>query len=261
MKLHGAVAVVTGASSGIGRATALALAKKGTRVVLAARNAPALEALAVEIEQLGQVALVCPTDVTRSEEVHTMMDRVLSDWGRVDVLVVSSGQYIRCPIRELTLPLMERSFGVNFYGAVSVVLEALPGMLARRSGHIVLVSSMDARLALPLDAPYTAAKAALLGFGDTLRKELQGSGVSVTNVLPGRVDTPMIAGLRFHPLSAKISPGAVAQAILRAIERKQAVVVLPPQAWLLSLVNTLSPALADWIIRLLWLEGRKEKPS
>ena len=261
MKLHGAVAVVTGASSGIGRATALALARKGARVVLAARNAPALEALAMEIEQLGQSALACPTDVTRPEEIHTMIGKVLSDWGRVDVLVVSSGQYIRCPIRELTLPLVERSFRVNFYGAISVVLEALPGMLARQSGHIVLVSSMDARLALPLDAPYTAAKAALLGFGDTLRKELHGSGVSVTSVLPGRVDTPMVAGMRFHPLSAKISPGTVARAILRAIERKQAVVVLPPRAGLLSLVNILSPALADWIGRLLWLEGREEKSS
>lgn len=261
MKLRGAVAVVTGASSGIGRATALALAQKGARVVLASRNVPALEALAVEIEQLGQMALVCPTDVTRPEAVHAMVGKVLSDWGRVDVLVVSSGQYIRASIRELTLPLVEQSFRVNFYGAISVVLEVLPGMLARRSGHIVLVSSMDARLALPLDAPYTAAKAALLGFGDTLRKELYGSGVSVTNVLPGRVDTPMVAGMKFHPLSAKISAGAVARAILRAIERKQAMVVLPPQAGLLSLVNTLSPNLADWISRLLWLEGREEKTS
>lgn len=261
MKWYGAVAVVTGASSGIGRATALALARKGARVVLAARNVPALERLAAEIEQLGQAALVCPTDVTRPEEIHAMIGKALSDWGGIDVLVVSSGQYIRCPIRDLTLSLVEQSLRVNFYGAISAVLEVLPGMLARRSGHIVLVSSMDARLALPLDAPYTAAKSALLGFGDTLRKELHGSGVSVTNVLPGRVDTPMVAGMKFHPLSAKISPGAVAQAILRAIERRQATVVLPPQAWLLSLVNTLSPTLADWIGRLLWLEGREENPS
>lgn len=261
MKLQGAVAMVTGASSGIGRATALALARKGARVVLAARNVPALEALAVEIEQLGQAALVCQTDVTRPEEIRMLIGKVLSDWGRIDVLVTSSGQYIRSPIRELTLPLAEQSMRVNFYGAISVALGVLPEMLAQRNGHIVLVSSMDARLALPFDAPYTVAKAALLGFGDTLRKELYGSGVSVTSVLPGRVDTPMIAGMMFHPLSAKISPRAVAQAILRAIERRQPVVVLPPQAGLLSLVSTLSPTLADWIIRLLWLEGREEKPS
>lgn len=261
MKLHDAVAIVTGASSGIGRATALALARKGARVALAARNVPALEALAVEIEQLGQAALVCPTDVTRPEEIHALIGKVLNAWGRVDVLVASSGQYIRCPIRELSLPVVEQSLKVNFYGTVSVVLGVLPEMLARRRGHVVLVSSMDARLALPLDTPYTAAKAALLGFGDTLRKELHGSGVGVTSVLPGRVDTPMIAGLKFHPLSAKISPEMVAQAILRAIERKHPVVVLPPQAGLLWLVNTLSPTLADWVSRLLWLEGREEQPS
>lgn len=257
MKLSGAVVIVLGASSGIGRATALAMARKGALLALAARNRAALEEVASEVERLGQTAMVCPTDVTCPEQVVSMVDRVLERWGRVDVLVASNGQYIRSPIRTVTLSLLEQSLKVNFYGVVSAVMAVLPHMLARRSGHIVLVSSMDARLALPLDAPYTAAKAALTGFGDTLRKELYGSGVAVTGVLPGRVDTPMIAGLKFHPISAKISAEVVARGIIRAVERGRSEVILPPQAWLLHFVNIFSPGLADWFVRAFRLEGQE----
>ena len=255
IQLNGAVAIVTGASSGIGRATAIALAKKGALLVLASRNLAALEEVAELIRWRGQMPLVIPTDVTEPAQIESMINTVLEHHGQIDILVANSGEYIRAPVEQITLPVLEKSFQVNFYGAISAILGVLPHMLTRKSGHIVLVSTMDTRLALPLDAPYTAAKAALTGFGEVMRKELRGSGVSVTNVLPGRVDTAMIEHLRFHWISKKISPEAVARSIVRAIEQKQVEVIIPFQARLLNFVNLISPGMADWIIRHFHLEG------
>jgi len=249
------VAIVTGASSGIGRATALALADEGMRVALAARNVDALQEMAQTIRALGRDALVAPTDVTLQDQVERLVTETLARWKRVDILVANAGAYIRCPIPDLTVAEMERSMAVNFYGALYAVLAVLPHMLSQRSGHLVLVSTMDAKKGLPLDAPYVAAKFALAGFGEVLRQELYGSGVHATTVFPGRVDTPMIGELRVPWISAKISPEAVARAIVRAISRCQPEVIVPFQARALFYLNTLSPRLGDWIARAFHLQG------
>jgi short-subunit dehydrogenase len=144
---------------------------------------------------------------------------------------------------------------VNFYGNVYAALAVLPSMLKQRSGQIVFVSSMDAKKGLPPDAPYVAAKFALSGFGEVLRQELHGTGVYISTVYPGRVDTPMIADLQFPWISAKIPAQAVAQGILRVIRRRQAEAIVPPRARLLHYLNVLSPRLADWAVRCLHLEG------
>jgi NADP-dependent 3-hydroxy acid dehydrogenase YdfG len=249
------VAIVTGASSGIGRATALALAGEGAHVALAARNAPALHEVARTIRALGQEALVVPTDVTQQDQVGQLVRETLACWERVDILVANAGAYVRCPISDLTVAEVERSMAVNFYGTLYAILAILPHMLDQKSGHLVLVSSMDAKKGLSPDAPYVAAKFALAGFGEVLRQELYGSGVHVTTVFPGRVDTPMIATLQVPSISAKIPPEAVARAIVRAIHRRQPEVIVPFQARALLYLNTLSPRLGDWIARLFRLEG------
>ncbi|MCX7682217.1 MAG: SDR family oxidoreductase [Anaerolineae bacterium] len=253
--LTGRIALVTGASSGIGRATAVALARAGADVALAARREPLLEEVAEDIRALGRGALVIPTDVTSPSAVSQLIARVLAHWGRLDILVACAGQYIRSPIRELTPEVLQQSLAVNFYGSVYPVLEALPHMLSRGAGHIVLVTSMDGKKGLPPDAPYVAAKFALSGFGEVLRQELHGTGVGVTVVFPGRVDTPLIADLEVPRISAKIPPEAVARAIVRAIRRRQAEVIVPFQARLLLLVNFVSPRLGDWAVRFFRLEG------
>lgn len=254
----GKVAVITGASSGIGRATALALAQSGVRgVALGARRADALEAVQREILAAGCEALAVPTDVSCQEQVENLVGQALACWGQIDFLVVSAGQYIRAPVAAMGFEELRRSMEVNFYGAVHAVRAVLPHMLANRSGHIVLVSSMDAKKGLPPDAPYVAAKFALSGFGEVLRQELRHTGVSLSVIYPGRVDTPMIERLGFSWISAKISPEAVARAILRAVERRQAEVILPAQARLLVALNFLFPNLADWAVRFFHLEGKQ----
>ena len=249
------IAIVTGASDGIGRATALALARHGAHVALAARREAKLEHVAEEIGALHREAIVAPTDVTDIDQVNRLVESVIERWGQVDILVSNAGEYIRAPFDRLTVQDLQCSLAVNFYGGVYAILAVLPHMRRRQSGHIVVVTSMDGKKGMPKDAPYVAAKFALTGFAEVLRQELHGSGIYVSNVLPGRVDTPMIQNLRFHWISAKISPDAVARAVLYALDKHKPEVIVPRLAILLYYANVLSPSLGDYFARLFHLEG------
>ncbi len=231
------------------------MAREGADVTLAARTESALHRVAEEIRALGRDALVVRTDVTRRDQVDRMVAETLARWGRIDILVANAGAYVRSSVVDLTVTEVEHSMAVNFYGALYAVLAVQPHLLARGSGHIVLVSSVDAKKGLPLDAPYVAAKSAMAGYGEVLRQELRGSGVDVTLVFPGRVDTPLIETLEVPWISAKIPPQAVGRAIVSAIKRERTEVVLPFRARLLCLVDALCPRLGDWVVRSFRLEG------
>lgn len=164
------IAIVTGASSGIGRETALALASQGADVALATRDVPKLNMVAQAIRTLGREALVVPTDVTDQDQVDGLVQATMARWNRVDILVANAGVYVRCPVKRLTVAEIERSMAVNFYGALYCVLAVLPIMLAQQSGLLVLVTSVDGKKGIPPDAPYVAAKFALSGFGEVLRQ-------------------------------------------------------------------------------------------
>ena len=249
------VAIVTGASAGIGRATAVALAKEGACLALASRNSEALSALAEELKAAGRQVLVIPTDVTQREQVEGLVQKVIAQWGRVDILVSNAGEYIRAPIIELDPATIQHSLDVNFFGGVYCAKAVLPHMLAQKSGHIVFVTSMDGKIGLPPDAPYVSAKFALTGFCEVLRQEVRESGISVTNVLPGRVDTVMIEELKFAWISPKISPESVAAAILNGIRKRKPNVIIPPAAKLLYYINVFAPSLSDRLSKLFRLEG------
>ena len=249
------VAIVTGASSGIGRATALALARQGACVALAARRETALLGLEEDIRKLGGKALILQTDVTQRDQVERMVQGVIKHWGRLDILISNAGEYIRGPIVDLDPAELQRSLDVNYFGGVYCVKAVLPQMLAQKSGHIVSVTSMDGKIGLPSDAPYVSAKFALTGFLEVLRQEVSDHGIAVTNVLPGRVDTVMIQHLQFSWVSPKISPETVAQSILDAIRKRRPIVIVPPQAKLLYYINVLAPRLSDRLSRYFRLEG------
>jgi NADP-dependent 3-hydroxy acid dehydrogenase YdfG len=256
--LTGKVVIVTGASSGIGRATALALARAGADVALAARRVAELEVVAEEVRGLGRRALVAPTDVAQQAQGEHLVSATLAHFGRLDVLVANAGVYVRGPIETLAAADFERCMAVNFFGTLYPVLATLPHLRAQGSGHIVLISSADGKKAVRTDAPYAATKFAVAGFGDALRQDLHGSGVDVSILFPGRVATPLIAGMRLPAISAPIAPEAVAAAVVKAIRRRRPEVILPFSVHFLLLADRLSPRLGDWAVRTFRLQGLEE---
>jgi short-subunit dehydrogenase len=255
------IALVTGASSGIGRSTALRLARQGIHTVLVARREGALDIVAEEIRRAGGAAEVRPVDVTYKADVERLVQGLLETHGRIDSLICCAGEYVRGRAETLTIDRFERALAVNFYGVVNFIYAVLPSMLNRRAGHIIVISSVDGKKGLPLDAPYVSSKFAVTGFLDVLRQELRSTGVQVSNVLPGRVDTPMIGHLQVPFVSRKISSDRVAAAVMRVVRRGGAEVIVPrigPTA--LILVSAVAPALGDWLVRLFKLEGR-ENPA
>lgn len=255
MTFDNKVAVVTGASSGIGRAIALALAQEGARLVLAARRREALEEVAAEIERLGRKALVVQTDVTEDKQVGRLIEATVECFGRIDIVIANAGVYYRGEIAGLTPDVFQKSMDVNFMGAVRPILAALPYLYAQNSGHIVLMCSMDGKKGIRTDGPYVAAKYAMAGFGDVLRQELRGTGIDVSIVFPGRVDTPMIENISVPRISQPVSAETVARAVLGAIRHRRAEVVVPFRARFLQYAHLVSPRLSDWAIQFLRLEG------
>ncbi len=255
LNLTGKIALITGASSGIGSAAALMFARKGVDVALGARREERLESIAAQIKEIGRDALVVKTDVTDQDQVNRFVDLTLERFGQIDFLVANSGDYIRKPIPEIDIDTIKQSMTINFYGAVYPILRALPAMIDRQQGSIIIVNTMDAKKGLPPDAPYVSAKSALAGFGDVLRQEVRPFGIYVTTIFPGRVDTEMIDYLTVPQVSAKISADDVAKSILKAVLKHPAEIIIPWQSHLLNMANYVSPELSDWIVRTFKLEG------
>lgn len=176
--------IVTGASSGIGQALAHRLADEGAWLALAARRAERLQEVAESCRQRGGRALAIPTDVADEAACRALVERAVSEFGRIDMLVNNAGLSVVARFEELHgLDLFRRVMDVNFYGALHCTHHALPHLIERR-GRLVNLSSLAGRLAIPFNSGYVASKFALGGLSDTLRLELGGHGVSVTLVCP-----------------------------------------------------------------------------
>jgi NAD(P)-dependent dehydrogenase (short-subunit alcohol dehydrogenase family) len=196
--LENKAVIITGASRGIGRATALAMAQAGAHVAVVARTESQLRALSDEIQAAtGKPALVCAADVSNAADVARMVEAALEAFGRVDVLVNNAGFNARkCKIWETTTEEWDAVFGVNLRGAFLCCREVLPGMIERRTGHIINVVSTAAQIGLEQIGVYGATKWGLLGLTKSLIKEARPYNIRVTALSPGGTDTTFRAEAR-----------------------------------------------------------------
>jgi len=250
--LVGKVALVTGASSGIGAATAKALAREGVRVALLARREERLEEVADEIRRLPGHALVCPADVTDCAAARTMVARVLGQWKRIDILVNNAGRGIAAPFEATTPEDLRALMEVNLVGVLTLTQAVLPGMLQQASGHVINISSMSGRRGIPLRSAYNATKFALVGLSEALRQELRGTGVHVSIVYPILTETEFHTAQIKKAETGRYGPvqtaEQVARAIVRCARRPRPEVYPYPPARILAVLSALAPGFVDWLL-------------
>lgn len=254
------VIVITGASGGIGHATARAFARPGVRIALLARGERGLEGAKAEVESAGALAMVIPTDVSNESEVEAAAAQVERDWGHIDVWVNNAMATIFGPISSLRGDQIKRATEVTYLGAVYGTLSALKRMRARNSGVIVQIGSALAYRAIPLQAPYCAAKHALRGFTDSLRSELihDQSNIRLTMVHLSAFNTPQfdwalnLVGKRPQPVPPIFQPELAAEAIVWAARNPRREVFVGWPAVKAVLANKLFPG---WLDRILAKQG------
>jgi NAD(P)-dependent dehydrogenase (short-subunit alcohol dehydrogenase family) len=220
--VRGKVVLITGASSGIGKATAVKVADAGATVLLVARSVDKLEETKTEIETAGGVAHIHRCDMSDVEDVERMAEEVLAYHGQVDILVNNAGRSIR---RSVKLAYdrfhdYERTMQVNYFGAVRLILALLPSMQARKSGHIIDISSIGTQTNPPRFSAYVASKAALDAFGRVIASEVFDDGVRITTIHMPLVRTPMIAPTRMYDMFPAITPEEAAEMIAEAMISK-----------------------------------------
>jgi short-subunit dehydrogenase len=258
MELRGAVVVVTGASSGLGEATAMRFARAGSRVVVAARRLERLEAVAGRIRANGGAALPIACDVTARDDVTGLAERTLEAFGRCDVVVNDAGIPGGGWFRELTVERIERVVRVNLVGTMLVTKAFLPTMLERRRGHVVNVASLAGRFASPGIAVYGATKHGVVAFSESLHYELRPFGILVTVVNPGFVSTEGFPQDDI-PRPFLMSADRVARTIEDVVRRGRSPEVSVPR-WpaAFQAFRVLTPPLYRWGVR--WVTGRRWRP-
>jgi NADP-dependent 3-hydroxy acid dehydrogenase YdfG len=233
------VAIVTGASSGIGAATARELARRSARVVLAARRADELEAQVQAIRRGGGEAMAIPTDVADSNQVSLLVERTVAAFGRVDVLVNNAGAGWLRPLASSSPDEVARLLEVNLLAAMLLTRAVLPGMLERHHGAIISVGSLSGRVAM--EPVYSATKYGLRGFSLALRRQVVGSGVSVSLVSPGNIETAMTE----HVAARMPKPELVARTIADLVIHPRREVVVPRRHYAIAWLEQALPRMAD----------------
>jgi short-subunit dehydrogenase len=252
--IQGSVTIVTGASSGIGQAAARLFARSGAAVVLASRDEARLGALAAEIASYPAEALAVPTDVTSEVQVRALVQAALDRHGRIDILVCNAGVGLYGPVIDLPPETLRRAFDVNFFGVLHCIQAALPAMLSRRRGLIQIVSSVIARRSIPGYSGYCATKFALQALAESLRCELDRTGVTVQTVYPGSTDTDFPSNAlvqnpsrlpgRLRPMSSE----EVARHMIRAARSGRRDHFVTWSGRILALLNALAPGVLDAVV-------------
>lgn len=222
------VVFITGASSGIGRALAIELGRRGATLGLLARRADALRELAREVEQAGGRALALPADVRDAAAVRAAADELRARFERIDVLIANAGIATTAHITELRAEDVDEVMSINVVGAANSLTAVLPEMVARGQGQLVAISSLSAYRGLPKSAVYCASKAALSAFFESVRVDLRGSGVDVTIIHPGFIKTPLTAGRKAQmPYLMELKDAT--EKIIHAIESRRRSYAFPWQ--------------------------------
>lgn len=247
MDFNGQVVLITGVSSGIGRQLAIDLAEKGATVIGCGRSEERLQETLTEMRRTSPSSAIHVCDVGDQAQVNSIVRKVLSDYGKVDILINNAGFGLYQSFVDIPLESIEAMIRTNFLGAVYCTKAVLPSMIERRSGHIVNISSVAGKIGTPNMASYCATKFALIGLTESLYHELRPLGINVSVVCPGPVRTKM------HLLFDRMAPGApgflvlkpeeVSRAVIRSIQKEKFQVVIPFWLALACFIKGLMPNL------------------
>jgi len=250
------VLVITGASSGIGRATAVEAGRRGATVILAARNVRALHAAAAEVERAGGTPHAVPTDVAEFAQVERLAREAIERFGRIDTWVNNAAVAMYATVEQASVEEIVRVIQVDLMGQIYGIKAALPHLRRQGGGTLICVGSALSERAVPLQAPYVAAKHALKGFTESLRMELEreASGINVTLIEPSSINTPFFrnarskTGVKPRPMPPVYEPEIVAEAILVAAEHPRRDLVVGGAGKLLTVLERISPPLVDRVM-------------
>ncbi len=254
--LNEQVVVITGASSGIGRATALRFGKAGAKVVLAARNVLALQEVEDEINAAGGDAIAVPTDVSDWDAMKSLADDAMLAYGGIDTWVNDAAVAIYATAEDTTIDEVEQVMQTDFMGVVHGVKAVLPYMKLQGYGTIINLGSVESERALPYHAAYSAAKHAVKAYTDALRMELEHehAGINVTLILPAGINTPFFSharsklGVEPQPARPAYSPELVAEAITHAAQHPQRDIYVGGASRMLTTMQRISPSLTDRVM-------------
>ena len=259
---RGRVVMVTGASSGIGRETALAFGRRGASVALLARRRDLLTVVASAIRAEGGKAMVLPVDVGDERAVRSAVARVRRAWRRIDILVNNAGVLVPASVLKMKTADLQAMMRVNFFGAVHTIQAVLPAMQRRGRGTIINVASLAGRRGFTPLGGYCATKFALVGLTEALRTEVDSRKIHVGVVMPGVVDTPMArdvdqaSAFPEWPTALNMPADWVVAAILLAVRFRLHEISVPPGAATLEIIGSLAPGAADAFIGWMAAAGR-----
>ena len=259
------VVAIVGASSGIGRETALQFAKKGAKVVVAARSQSGLESLVSEIKLFGGDATAIVADVSEFDQVKAIADKAVEVYGRLDTWVHSAATGVLAPFDQITPEEFKRVIDVNLTGQAYGAMAALPHLKKEGRGALIHISSVEARRSIPLQSPYSASKHGVEGMLDSLRVELQHEGwpISVTNILPSVINTPFYnkvrtkLGVKPTGVPPYYQPSIVAEAILYVAEHPTRDFIVGDVGRVLDVMQRISPVLVDNLLLLIGFAGQR----
>ncbi|MHB8894824.1 MAG: SDR family NAD(P)-dependent oxidoreductase [Candidatus Geothermincolia bacterium] len=254
-ELRGKTVLVTGAASGIGRASAMRFSAEGAILILVDINEEGLALVAREIEACGGTAATYRADMREASQVAELHRLVTDEIGTPDVLMNAAGVAIVACVEDVPLETWEWVIGLNLWSCIYSAHYFLPDMIARRSGHIVNVASGAGLFAVPYQAPYVASKFGVVGLSEDMRWELSRYGIGVSAVCPGAIDTPIIENAICLGFADSMKKGAyfiaasvdkLAAAIIKGVEKNRPVIMYPGYIKLFYLMKRLSPRFADF---------------